>query len=92
MKQKRSFILYYDFEEQTAAMTDAQVGRLIRVLMAYELRGEVPPEDVDVAVRMAFQFIKPLLDSNRERYEKVCERNRKNALKSTVQEDYLEKG
>lgn len=24
---KNSFLIYYDFEEQTAALTDAQVGR-----------------------------------------------------------------
>ena len=77
MKKKRSFILYYDFEEQTAALTDAQVGRLIRVLMAYEMRGEVP-EEPDPSVQMAFQFLKPGLDINREKYEKMCARNKKN--------------
>lgn len=31
---KNSLILYYDFEEQTAAFTDEQVGRLVRMLLA----------------------------------------------------------
>ena len=35
-KEKSSFILYYDFEEQTATLTDEQVGRLIRVMLDYE--------------------------------------------------------
>ena len=29
---KNSFLIYYDFEEQTAALTDAQVGRLMRMI------------------------------------------------------------
>ena len=31
-KEKNSFIVYYDFEEQTATLSDQQVGRLIRVM------------------------------------------------------------
>ena len=90
MKQKRSFILYYDFEEQTAAMTDAQVGRLIRVLMAYELRGEVPDGE-EPAVMMSFYFMKPVMDVNRAKYEKMWERNRINGAKAAAKKDYLEK-
>lgn len=39
---KNSFLIYYDFEEQTAALTDAQVGRLMRMILAYERRARCP--------------------------------------------------
>lgn len=61
---KNSFLIYYDFEEQTAALTDAQVGRLMRMILAYERRGEVPTEGEPELI-MAFRFLKPSLDTNR---------------------------
>lgn len=79
-REKNSFLLYYDFEDQTASLTDQQVGRLIRTMLAYERRGELL-EDQEPAVTMAFRFLKPSLDSNRVKYEKVCERNRRNRHK-----------
>ncbi len=79
-REKNSFLIYYDFEEQTTSLTDQQVGRLIRMMLAYEKRGELL-EEQEPAVTMAFRFLKTGLDSNRLKYEKVCERNRKNCRK-----------
>lgn len=79
-REKTSFLIYYDFEEQTASLTDQQVGRLIRTMLAYEKRGELL-EEQEPAVTMAFRFLKPGLDNNRLKYEKICERNRKNCRK-----------
>lgn len=76
-KEKNSLILYYDFEEQTATLSDAQVGRLIRVMLDYEKRG-VLPDGEDTLVGMAFWFLKVGLDLNDEKYRKVCERNKAN--------------
>lgn len=74
---KKSFLVYYDFEEQTAALTDAQVGRVIRMILAYERRGELV-EETDPAIQMAFSFLRPSLDSNRRKYDAMCARNRRN--------------
>ena len=68
-KEKNSFIVYYDFEEQTAT--------LIRVMLDYEKRG-VLPDGEDTLVGMAFWFLKVGLDLNDEKYRKVCERNKAN--------------
>lgn len=78
-KARNSFILYYDFEEQTASLTDAQVGQLIRAILDYERRG-VFPETEDSAIQMAFRFLKVGLDLNAEKYEKICQRNRNNRM------------
>ena len=82
-KEKNSLLLYYDFEEQTASLTDQQVGQLIRTMLAYEKRGELL-EGQEPAVTMAFLFLKPGLDNNRAKYERVCERNRRNRHKGDV--------
>ena len=81
-KEKNSFIIYYDFEDQTSDFTDQQVGSLVRAVLAYEKRGELP-ERAEPAVRMAFLFLKPGLDSNREKYDRICERNRRNRVVSS---------
>lgn len=78
-KERNSFIMYYDFAEQTATLTDAQVGRLLRIILDYEKWG-VYQETEDPAVMMAFRFLKVGLDQNAEKYEKVCQRNRENRL------------
>lgn len=81
-KEKNSFLIYYDFEDQTSALSDQQVGKLVRLLLAYEKRGEIP-EGGEPSVQMAFLFLKPGLDSNREKYVKMCERNRRNRSASS---------
>ena len=80
---KNSFLIYYDFEEQTAALTDAQVGRLMRMILAYERRGEVPTEGEPELI-MAFRFLKPSLDTNREKYDRVCQRNKRTRAKALL--------
>ena len=78
-KEKNSFIVYYDFEEQTATLSDQQVGRLIRVMLDYEKRG-VLPDGEDTLVGMAFWFLKVGLDLNDEKYRKVNRNGGKHAL------------
>ena len=83
-KEKSSFILYYDFEEQTATLTDEQVGRLIRVMLDDEKRGVLPDRE-DMLVEMAFWFLKVGLDVNSEKYRKVCQRNKANRNRGSDQ-------
>lgn len=76
-KDKDSFIVYYEWEEYFADMTDQQLGELMRAVFAYEKRGE-PYTGSDPAVRMAMRFIQGSLDRNKDRYEQIRERNRQN--------------
>ena len=76
-RKKKSFLLYYEWESIFDGLTDAQLGALLRVIYAYEVRSE-EYDGADVAIRMAFGFIRPALDRNKARYERVCERNRRN--------------
>ena len=76
-KEKDSFLLYYEWEEYFEGLTDRQLGELLRAVFAYEKRGE-RYGGTDREVSMALRFVQGTLDRNREKYERMCERNRKN--------------
>lgn len=76
--KKNSFILYTDAYDCIESYADAELGKLMRAIFIYETKNEITnlPENL----KIAFNFIKKDLDRNRQHYEEVCEKNRKNAL------------
>lgn len=76
---KKSFLMYLDYEEQFALLTDEQLGRLLRAVMEYEKTQIVP--ELDGIIKMAFSFIKAQLDRDREKYEDKCAKNKENGKK-----------
>lgn len=79
MAVKNSFVVYAELEKQINRMTDSQAGQLFRAMFVYN-RGEEPAFG-DPMVAMAFDFVQPVMDRNRDKYEQRCERNRQNILK-----------
>lgn len=75
--EKNSFILYYDFRDQTAHLTDEQLGRFMRGLLDYEI-DRTTPKFNDPYLDTAFLFVKVILDNNRAKYEAKCEKNKIN--------------
>lgn len=73
---KQSFIVYYSLEEQTAFLSDEQLGRLFRMMFDYEIRGIMP--DSSDELFMCFGFVKTILDINKAEYAARCEENAKN--------------
>ena len=76
---KKSFLIYLDYEEQFNLLTDEQVGQLMRANIKYEKSGEEPK--LDGMLKMAFSFIKTQLDRDRDKYNKKCEKNKENGAK-----------
>lgn len=76
---KHSFVVYYDFERQTELLSNEQLGRLLRLMFDYEIR-QKEPDNTD-ELFMIFQFVKAVLDINREKYEAICEQNSINGKK-----------
>lgn len=74
-KGKNSFVLYYDLEEQTQFFTDEQLGKLLRAVFAYEIRGEQPDID-DPLVKAAFGFVAVQLREGKRKYAERCEKNK----------------
>ena len=73
---KNSFVLYHNYRETLEDLTDEQVGKLFRALFDYEI-DKTEPNFIG-ELKIAFKFIKKDLDINLNKYENICERNRKN--------------
>ena len=78
MKVKKSFVLYHDFSNLFSLLTDEELGRLIRAIFDYSINGTFP-ENLMEKEQVAFMMIRNTLDRDREKYEKVCNRNKENA-------------
>lgn len=78
MKVKKSFVLYHDFRNWFSLLTDEELGRLIRAIFDYEMNKELP-ENLNEKEQIAFFMVRDILDRDREKYERVCNRNKENA-------------
>ena len=73
---KNSFVIYHNYRETLEDLTDEQVGKLFRAIFDYEIDKKEP--NFNGELKIAFRFIKKDLDLNNDKYESICERNRKN--------------
>ncbi len=78
MKVKKSFVLYHDFRNWFSLLTDEELGRLIRAIFDYEMNRTMP-ENLNEKEQIAFFMVRDTLDRDREKYERVCNRNKENA-------------
>lgn len=76
----KTFLLLHDFQQNFDMLTDEEAGQMIKAIFTYERTSE-EPDFSDRAMQMAFHNIKRFLDSNRENYEKVCQRRAESAYK-----------
>lgn len=82
---KDSFILYQEQKEIFEVLTDEEAGKLIKAIFEYEESGQT--SDLDKSLKIAFIPIKNILDKNKEKYEKVVERNKQNIQKRWEKEN-----
>lgn len=69
MEQKKSFILYIDYEQNFSMLTDEQLGKLLRIIINYEKTQQNPDTtQLEPILQMAFTFIKGDLDRARAKY------------------------
>lgn len=77
---KKSFILFCDYEDLLADLSDADLGLLLRGIFAYTGRGEEPIFESG-ELKMAFRFIRRRLDADRKAYQEKCEKRRQAGAK-----------
>lgn len=77
MKKKESLVLYYDLLDSFRYMTKEQIADFILAIFEYEIEGKAP-EFEDRLLYSLFVPIAKGLDINKEKYERVCEKNREN--------------
>ena len=78
MTDKKSFILYQDYEDQLNLLSDQDAGILFKALFRYNKGLDV---SLNGEIRMAFAFIKATLDRDKKKYDARIERSRINGLK-----------
>ena len=80
MKERKSFLIYYDWEGLLAPMTKEQIGELFFAVFDYNIRGVVP-EFEDKLLSGVFSFMRSRFDDDNEKYERACKRNAEYAKK-----------
>lgn len=77
---KKSFLVYFDLEDQIEGFTDDQIGMLFRAMLAYARRGEeITIRDNEV--KTAFRFVKVSIREDQAKYEAKCLQNAKNGAR-----------
>ena len=76
---KHGFIILMDFYEPLRCLSDAQKGQVFDACFIYHQGNE--PTFEDPFVKMAFSFLRPFFDRQKQAYEDKCAKNRANALR-----------
>jgi hypothetical protein len=82
------FFCQDDYSSKLSKLTNEEVGRLFRALMAYHATGEIA--DLEIRESIAFDFIKEDIDKAEEAYRKKCEQasaNRRKGLNQPSTDD-----
>lgn len=62
------------------SLTDEQAGKLVKILLNYQF-DDVIPDNLPPDIRMAFSFLRPVIDKQREDYNTKCQKA-KEAIKT----------
>ena len=80
MKEKKSFLIYCDWEGLLSPMTKEQVGELFLGIFDYNKNGIVPEFD-DKLLSGVFSFMQSRFDDDNKKYERICKQNAEYAKK-----------
>lgn len=76
MDKKNTFIMYLEYEEHFSLLTDEEIGILMRGIFQYIRTGKIPDFNSNVAIKMAFSFIRTNIDIDNQKYQQKCEKNK----------------
>lgn len=79
MTERKSFLLYLDYEKHLLLLDDLQRGRLFSALFAYARTGEKPK--LTGAEGMAFSFISSQMDRDNEKWKSIRDKKVQNGKK-----------
>lgn len=78
--EKKSFVVYFDWDEAFEHLDDSELGEIFRALFKYAKEGE-KPEFSHKSLNAVFSFMRTTLDRDRKAYEDKCKKNRANGQK-----------
>lgn len=82
MARMTGFIFQDRYEKRLENLSDQEVGRLVRALVAYHARGE--RQELKGREQGAYDFIKADIDDDEAAHEEKCLANRRNGGKRTL--------
>ena len=75
---KNSFVMYTDWQSLVEMLTQEQAGELLKAIYRYHAGDKEKPKDKTVLG--IYEMMCKRFDADALKYEKICERNRKNGL------------
>ena len=78
---RESFLMYLSFEELLMRLTPDELRLMMLAIFRYHRGGELPDFDDNRVLDMCWQSLKSDFDRDAEKYQAVCERNRKNGIR-----------
>lgn len=76
---RKAFLLYYNWLEALEALDPAERWKTLTALAEYSRYGVIP--ELEGAAAMLFKLLKPVIDSDNEKYEDRCRVNAENGRK-----------
>lgn len=86
MADKKSFLVYFDWEEPFSCLDNAELGELFRAMVKYA-KNEEEPEFENKTLYLVFTFIKNAIDRDKAAYEEKCKKNAENGRKGGKKKD-----
>ena len=84
-----SMVLYTSYSDKFKKLSDEQIGKLARLIFAYQLDRDIP-EITDPAIEIAFEVIKNDLDMNNKKYDEITEKRREAIRKRYAQNNSIQ--
>lgn len=92
--ERKSMLIYFDYEEIFDEFSDVELGELFRAVFSFCINGEMKNK-TDFSDRAVFQIYKKMVNDqvrNMEKYKEACERQRRRAWfgrhPDATEEDY----
>lgn len=75
MKERKRFLLYYDWENLIQDMNDQDIASLMKGIFKYQNTWEIP--EMTYWAKLAFSFMRPVFDEDKKDWEEIRELRKK---------------
>lgn len=76
VKEKNSFVMYYDWEDIFTTIPPEQCQRLMKVIFGFVKRGEVADFSDNLMLGLIYNQIEGTIRRDTEKYEERCRKNK----------------
>lgn len=78
--ERKAFIFYSNWYDDTLqSLSRVEQGEFLLAVVRYAVRGELPGDDCNPVIRTMFGLIRPAIDADLQKYDRIAANNRKRA-------------